>query len=524
MASNDLSGSRQARRLSVLILWAVPLVLALAGTAVHIAMPLNDDVAWFFTAAGRMLAGGRYSNDFFDMNMPMGIGIYIPAVWLQHLTGLQPAMAVVLWVFVLVAQSAFLSLKVASGSAYLRSEAVPSALWIGWMLLGLVFLPAYDFGEKEHLMVVLSLPFVLAAAGPMQALSLPLRTYLSVLAAVGFFLKPHFAGLPLLILLYRAWREHNVRLHRSVEAVTIIGVGAVYGLVVVLVYPDWFKVARWAVDLYGAYRTSGWIYLIADDVEKLGCVLAACLVPIVWRTAPVRQACTPWLLFAAYGLVAYVAQFKGWSYQFLPVVMPLFLACGLAIQSTVAVALSGHRGSRMAGLAAGVAGTVSLLYVIAGVRHIPTYAGMEDAGLVQALRLTAKGDYVYVFSTNFEPVFPTVVVMDRRWSSRFAHLWPLAGIVASRDSGSQERAQRLKNEYEGPLADAVAEDLDRCAPGVVLVDQGEPRYGLPPGFDLLGPFLNHPAFARAWRPYRAAGRSGDYRIYVRERPDRRASP
>jgi hypothetical protein len=78
------------------------------GLAVHLRVPLNHDVAWLLIAAGRMLAHGSYSKDFFEINMPLAIGIYIPPHFLAHWFEQSIATANLEWTFILIIQSASL--------------------------------------------------------------------------------------------------------------------------------------------------------------------------------------------------------------------------------------------------------------------------------------------------------------------------------------------------------------------------------------------------------------------------------
>jgi hypothetical protein len=112
------------------------------------------------------------------------------------------------------------------------------------------------------------------------------------------------------------------------------------------------------------------------------------------------------------------------------------------------------------------------------------------------------------------PVFPTVVLFDLRWASRYASLWPLAGLAAAPQDQS-ERARKLWAAYRPKLIAAVQDDFRRYRPPVVIVDLREGQFGLPPDFDMLGFFLASPEFQRIWSAYVKIAVSPEYAVYVR---------
>ena len=65
---------------------------------------LNHDVAWYLIAASRMAAGGEYLTDFFEMNMPLAIGVYVPPSLLATALGIEAVSAVRVWTDLLALQ------------------------------------------------------------------------------------------------------------------------------------------------------------------------------------------------------------------------------------------------------------------------------------------------------------------------------------------------------------------------------------------------------------------------------------
>ncbi len=498
----------------LLLLYSVPLMVIVKGLAIHLNVPLNHDVAWLLIAAGRMLAHGSYSNDFFEVNMPLAIGIYIPPHFLARWFGQSIPMANLAWTFILVIQSAGLSTLLTPVDRKPHGIGL-EPVWMAWILFGLIFLPGYDFGQKEHLVIVLTLPFLTLLTNSSRGASPALRVYVSCLAGVGFFLKPHFAFLPLLLLGWMALREKSWKPLWSVEAITLLAVGALNAMIVFEHFPDWFLCARWAGDLYGAYQAASWKGLFLIDSMPIFGIVGIFLLLLALRNANFRSMAWPLLLAAVYGWLAYLLQFKGWTYQFLPVSIPLFLALGLACLNSIANStVDVPRGRTIAIVYASIT-ALTVGQVIYQTRDLPTIAQLERSVTGQAFSLAKKGDYVYAFTTTVVPVFPTVVEMDLNWASRYPALWPLAGLAQARARDGVETADHLQDLYGATLLTSVTDDLERFSPSVVLVDQRIGQFGLPRDYNILDYFLGDARFRQIWGRYKEFGTGGGFAIYLR---------
>jgi hypothetical protein len=109
----------------------------------------------------------------------------------------------------------------------------------------LMFAPGYDFGQREHLMVILGLPYLSAAIPRPEpehgALPPAMRVFIGIAAGVGFCLKPYFLLIPLLV---EAWRWSHLRgaTFVRIEIIAMALVGAAYVLAVVLFAPEYLSV------------------------------------------------------------------------------------------------------------------------------------------------------------------------------------------------------------------------------------------------------------------------------------------
>ena len=488
---------------------ALPAVLLLLGSIQHLATILNHDVAWMLVVAGRMLDGGTYGADFVEFNLPLAVAAYIPPQLIHRLTALSLPDATHAWVLALIAQTMILAHCVRVRND-LQSPALRAALWQCWTVIALVFLPAYHFAQREHLMMILVLPFLLSMSSTDRP-GIALRSYVALLAAIGFYLKPHYAALPFLLLALRAWRERSWRALWSLESAVLVGCGAALALVTVIVYPEWFSLASWASDLYRGYDQP------LKDVLTDPLLLRWVLVPlalgfVLLRVDTLRWRIAPLVLVATYGLLAYAAQRKGWEYQLLPAEIAVFLLCGYA---ALGVPLGPVQRRHLFPGVAALASVALAVHAIQTMQHAPKARDVQRSNLTPAYLAfdgVPPGETVYALSTGVIPAFPTVVMMGLRWGSRYPSLWPLPRLLwAQRQSPA---ASALLDRYRAPFIDAIRDDLLRYQPKLVLVDANVSQMAVPANTDLLAFFLSDARFAETWGRYEQVATMPGFRLYA----------
>jgi hypothetical protein len=488
-------------------------------------MPLNHDVAWFTVAAERMWQGGSYLDDFFEVNMPLAIAAYVPVIALADAFSIGVPVAALACTGVLVTLVIAITLRVATLIEPTVARHATSAAFAAWLVLVLAILPAYDLSQREHLIAVLVLPFIVAMGAPPHALGAKLRAAVAILAALGCYLKPQFAGLPLLLLATRArhwgWRESFF----SLETACLVVIGAIYAVWVAIWYPDWFVVAAWASDLYGQLQASDPSrFLQAQSVVPTVAATGLLLVVASVSKGCARRHLPAFVAAVLYAWLAFLLQGKGWRYQMLPATI-----LSLAWIPLWAFALqwreneAWRRGAKA--LVALLLAAVIVHHSVQVNRDAPKLSNLARSSIGEALSPLQPGDSVFAISTTVIPFFPAVTHLQLRWGSRYSALWPLAALgrfAHETDAQSQSRLQR----YEEPFRRSVALDLQRMRPDLAIVDLRQGQFGIPPGFDMLAYLRASSEFARQWGDYELLGQSRDYAIYARRAdtaPDDRAS-
>ncbi len=507
---------------------AVALLFDYALSCLLYARP-GSDSAWLLYVADRVLAGARlYSPSTTETNPPL-------IVWLSVIPDL---LARWLPFSPLLILKILVAAMVCAGAAWCARILYAAKLAASPLLLGLSFcavaavevsrdLLGYgQFGQREQLVVILVLPYLIyAACGSKLKLGLAKRIALGVAAGCGICVKPQqillLAAAELLLLL---WTRDLHRLKRAEPFATALTVCA-YVLAVALATSYYSQMVPLLKDTYWAYA----------DTSKLVLLRSVLLDWRVWLTLVIwlgvgrylKHPAAPLALLAA-GLgagLAYCIQGTAWAYHLFPSEALLYCALGwmaLDLLSTVAEPTA-PRTLVFAGLAL-VLVAVSLPAFHARERRQLLLAEKYRSPLSYSLAQYPPQTPVYVFSTSlgeFTDIFQNRLV----WGSRYAHLWLLPAIVENERalSGGAPARKTLPPVRVRELAvmqrSNASEDLRRWKPRFVIVEYCSPAVPCQAlgamSFDLLQWFLESRSFAAEWSHYRLQFSGRFFDVYQR---------
>jgi hypothetical protein len=500
--------------LSDRIAFPVLAAILIGGLFAQLGAVINHDTAWYLHTAGKFLDGGRlYQDVFVEVNPPLGFFLTVPPVVLARLSGF---FAVDLFVIYLYALT---GLSLAATWRLLRSTALVSpVLGRGVIFLAALILtvcPADQFGQREHFLMVLALPYLTLVAlrcagvqisGPLAGIA----GAAGIAAALGFALKPHYLLVPAALEVYRIVITGRMRAVLRPETVALAATCMLYAAALALFTPDYLT----RIVPYGL-RNPLWVNLWRAETILLP---LGCLAQLATRRAQRLPGLADVFLIASVCFfVAYVVQMKGWSYHLYPASACLMLGyaaiflSGLQDQTHGAMAAyAKHLGS---GIVLGALVVVIMLVATDAVRGGYRNRFMET--MTPHVEQHAAGGSIAIFTSNVWPGFPMVNYSGVGWSSRFPTLWLLPGAQQRRHaSGGADTA--LLDEIEQFTRDAVVADLTRQPPDLVIVDnRAKKSYFGDLDFDYLEFFLEDPRFARIWAGYAWITDEGDYRLYRR---------
>jgi hypothetical protein len=170
--------------------------LAALAVALHVYTPINHDEAFYIEGAGRLLDGGRLGVDIIDIIPPHVWWISAVPVWLARQIGVRSDIAATIFTALMAAVSLFTFdrlIEDESPVGLMRRAVVPIAAIL------VLFLPGYDFGQREHWALLLTLPYVVARSRRITGATISNTAGLAVgfAACLGFCIKPYFLLVPI---------------------------------------------------------------------------------------------------------------------------------------------------------------------------------------------------------------------------------------------------------------------------------------------------------------------------------------
>ncbi|MBI3512918.1 MAG: hypothetical protein HY060_02470, partial [Proteobacteria bacterium] len=277
--------------------------------------PLNHDVAALLQFAQRMLHGERLYAELIDVNPPMIFLLDTIPVAAAELLRLSTVACFVVFVLALVVTSFAASLRLLASVDDAR-QPVGALLWPAVIAFVLLAYPMHSFGQREHLLLIFALPYVLIAAARAEGDVVPRGAAASaaLFALIGITLKPYYAVVPLaleLLVLTRAgWRAWA----RSPQPWLIMAGCVAYLGAVALWLPDYYRViVPLVAQCYDQFAVAAWLDLFTRDQVPALLLPLAPLAVIAWRLPEARLARAMVCLTVA-ATAAGLLQGKGWDY------------------------------------------------------------------------------------------------------------------------------------------------------------------------------------------------------------------
>jgi hypothetical protein len=282
---------------------------------------LNHDVSWLMEASRRMSQGGTYSADYFENNPPMILYLYIPPVILAKLFSLNSVVAMRLYVYFVAALSLIvcydLLKKIFSGRDEFFSRYLLVVLAITFLIL-----PANDFAQREHLALVLTMPYFLLAAYQLEGKTIApfFAAMIGIMSGLGFAIKPYFLAPLLFVELYYMYCKRSLFASMRPDFQAIMLVMVSYVLIVFLANPDYMFVVlpfvwRWC------HLSDVLPWAIILSVNTFYFICAALIFYFIQRnTNPYKKVMSVLVLAILGYLLSYFMQLNSYKYHIIPAV------------------------------------------------------------------------------------------------------------------------------------------------------------------------------------------------------------
>lgn len=499
-------------------------LLALLPAAGH-------DQMWLLYVARLKLAGAAlYGSQLFETNPPMVIWLSLLPEGLARLTGLPDTALGKLFMLLLEAGIGLLCLRLLRMMRpALRG---PSVLWLTFCYISLfAVMPARDFGQRDHLLILFLLPYVFAAAVRAEGIPLAPRLgwVIGVLALCGTVLKPHQTLIPLAIEILLLASPRRRKLPRlpflRPEIYAIVLSGLAFLAAIRIFAPLYFSTILPLVrDTYWAYHQLTLAQLIAASAQLhvLALIDLALLATLGWKNASPLI----WFLLCAgaAATVAFYIQGTGWYYQQLPALSLL----GLAFAFLVLELAHKHPAplprwippAALALVLLAVALTAHFMdYPFTPARSFPVdtpdpvfFSGLPPGTAVMTISPTI--DY------TVQPIFKYHLTLGQRYPAFLM----LPALLRSEDPEAGKITRHLSParlaELDALQRRFMVEDLDRWHPRLLLVERCQDSsvhcQSLEDRHDnLLAFFLRDPAFRARFAHYHYWRSAGPFDAFLR---------
>lgn len=528
-----LSGARPGFLLpSVFALAVLTGIAAALGIVSFLHSHIGHDQALFLYVSREVLHGvNPYRSVFVETNPPFIFWFSMIPVLLAHGLHLDVIAGFRIFSIALLAAATLWSL-----SLYRRLSGSRGLLfwWFAFSLAFVTFDLVHneDFGQREHFLAVLLLPYLLLAAlrlsgkvtGRWEMLAIGLT------AAAAVCLKPQQIIIVVIVeALLLLWTKRRRSLWNPAPLAFGSGV-VIYVLSARFSYPEYFQqIIPFLREAFWGFRAP-YSRLLAS-IAPLAIVLFACVaVYVLFRRFLELKTLAPVLAVAAVaGFLAFLQQHTDYYYHLLPakcytVLLAMILtgemAAWLLRKRRHTAALETRWKPAIAACAAAFA-----LAAAAGAQWMPHPAFPEPEKQVveQVLAAYPPGSVVgFISPAPYE--WPAVLEQGKRYGLRYNHFWPLPAILISTDPAPDYAPKRLSpsraSELRQLLSEQTAADLRRSRPAVVFVDDCEfarecaelHREGYA---NLIAWFEQNPDFHQEWAHYQLTERASGLDVYKR---------
>jgi len=464
----------------------------LLGWYIQSQLLFNWDVSWLTHVARRLLAGGSYTKDFFELNPPMILYLYIPIVLLTKYTSLSVMIALRIYIYFLASISLlicyWLAKKIFSAANKNTAPVVTIALAVSYIIL-----PIYEFGQRENLMLMFVMPYFLLVANRLEKISInPVFALLiGIIAGIGFAIKPHFVMTFLLIEVYRVVKTRRLLAWINTEAITIMSILCIYLVSIYLFHRDYLTtVVPLAMRTYYNGIAMPWYMLAQHIVIPFSCLTIAFYFTNYQKNP--FKIFSNILLMALIGFcIAYFSQHTYWHYHILPLFSISVILAALLFNNLIEQKELPIYKLLSFGLFLFI---IPVLYSY--ILFVIAIEFKESAQkLIAFMQEHAKDKSIYLFSSTTVYLFPEIDYSNATPASRSEALGWIRAIVKQQGPKAKEDTQYFVN--------MIAEDFNTKKPDYVFVDvQKNKSYIEDVNFDYLKFFSHYPKFTQAWKSYR----------------------
>ncbi|MCC7273226.1 MAG: hypothetical protein IT561_11210 [Alphaproteobacteria bacterium] len=522
-AEGDLVG-RLALAAAVAFGLAVPLVWA----AAQFYAPLDHDTGAILYFAHRWLLGDRLYVDLIDVNPPLVFVLGLVPVVVHRALGISEPTALIGTVVVASVLSAWVTWRLLAMRSRQLGRGEMGSLTATLVPLALLFalLTPGELGQREHLMVMLTVPYVVFTALRLErrTVPMPLAVGIALAAATGFALKPFFLVVPALLegfILVVCGR----RAFRDPVPWTMAAVWAAYVGATLLLFREYVDtILPMTFEYYSRLGDSS--PMVAFNRGFLPVEAGIAVLALVAGFMVRSRTAQCLALFAIGAAATTIIQGKGWSHQWLHADLA-FILLSAAVMAAAVERYGPTDMLRRRRLGATLVVAMLAFAYVAANNDAPPWFRVDRMGYdgrlgrqINLVEAEARpGEPILALSPGIYPFFPMVNYTGTRMAMPYMSMWVLQGVYKNCPASGQPQAFNAPDAMapaERRVFETVTDGLVAGKPRIVIVDRIP---GMPTCdgkvFDYLAYFLQNPRFATEFLNYDLYKAFDRYIVYRR---------
>lgn len=424
---------------------------------------LNPDNAWLVYVANQILAGKELHSEVIETNPPLIVYLTLIPAYFSKLTALADYHSFTLFIFAIACASLFLSFKITANIS----------IRLG-IIFVLVLYAANNFGQREHIFLMLIFPYLLTVLEGTKDKKITLIS--AVMAAIGFAIKPYYIVIWAVIEIFSIYKSRNFL---SIFTARNFIIGAL--ILVYLFYLFYIEkgyvenILPLMLEYYSGFK---WDFntIVKNVMVYFIFFQMPLLVTLIKYPKAVTREIILFSLCNAACIVIVLLQQKGWSNHFFPA------SCfGIILNLLLLVEVGKDikpRWNKVIIISSAFVLAMALLIAVSN--NFAKAARLKSEKTIETIKLLnehAEGGYVYPLSFDLPMLFPSIIYSDAKYGSRYGHLWMLPGMYrnAELNDASEVIFNDIYNRSDDEvmlIADILA-DIAHNPPMLIIVAKRE---------------------------------------------------
>ncbi len=432
-----------------------PLCVVIIAAVFRIGQIQNGDVSWLINCAELLINGARLSVDFIETNPPASVFLYVPAVLFGRLLHIQSEMAsdIIVFIISIVSVSFFMSILLQQKQKkYIINLIVLSTL------ASLLIIPFMMFGQREHFIAILLLPWLVVASIDNKVTRLWQKIFSGITCGLAICIKPHYALIVMLVLLIDSFREKSILVAFYIKNLFIYFVAIFYFVFIYFYFHEYFILTMPDMaDLYISVH-SGNIKLIFTLYFFIYFFIF--LIHSIFYLPKLRKDRLEFIfLFASIiSLIVYFQLGRGWPNHTYPALFFIIISLIMMVIKTIKHPF------------------LIFLFLIfllmasnLGINHLDGYRNILI--LAKEIEKIEPHPRILAIGSHLRISFPVTRIVGGTFVQRPGHLWKssFALEIAQNQDLSKDRRDRLKR-YESEDRQMLWEDFSKGDPSIILVE------------------------------------------------------